>query len=93
MKPIKVDRPSDVLNYANRNKSLGRNFTYVILGRTGPTGKSCLTEALKNDGHTAVEISPLINPFVDYEVLANNNFMVEYGDTVAVFLGKTISRN
>ena len=93
MKPIKIDRPSDVLKYANRNKSLGRTFTYVILGRTGPTGKSCLTEALKNDGHTAVEISPLINPFVDYEVLANNNFMVEYGDTVAVFLSKPVDRN
>lgn len=93
MKPIKVDTPRDVLNYANRNKALGRNFTYVILGRTGPTGKSCLTEALKNAGHTAVEISPLVNPFVDYEVLANSNFMVEYGDVVAVFLGKPVDRN
>lgn len=93
MQPIKIDRPSDVLNYANRNKALGRNFTYVILGRTGPTGKSCLTEALKNNGHAAVEISPLINPFVDYEVLANNNFMIEYGDTVAVFLSKPVSRD
>ena len=93
MRPIKIDRPSDVLNYANRNKSLGRNFTYVILGKTGPTGKSCMAEALKNDGHNAVEISPLINPFIRYDVLANNNFMIEYGDTVAVFLGKPISRN
>lgn len=93
MKPIKIDKPRDVLDHANKNRSLGRNFTYVILGRTGPTGKSCLTEALKNDGHTAVEISPLINPFVYYEVLANNNFMVEYGDTVAVFLSKPISRD
>lgn len=93
MTPIKIDKPRDVLDYANRNKSLGRNFTYVILGKTGPTGKSCLTEALKNDGHTAVEISPMINPFIDYEVLANSNFMIEYVDTVAVFLGKPIARD
>lgn len=93
MAPIKIDKSSDVLDYANRNKSLGRNFTYVILGKTGPTGKSRLAEALKNDGHAAVEISPLINPFIYYAVLANCNFMVEYGDAVAVFLGKPIARN
>lgn len=93
MKSIKVDTPRDVLNYANRNKSLGRNFTYVVLGKTGPTGKSCLTEALKNAGHTAVEVSPLVNPFIGYEVLANSNFMIEYGDTVAVFLCEPITRN
>lgn len=52
-----------------------------------------MTKALRNAGHTAVEISPLINPFIDYEVLANSNFMIEYGDTVAVFLGKPIARN
>lgn len=93
MTPIKIDKPRDVLDHANRNKSLGINFTYVVLGQTGPTGKSCLTEALKNAGHTAVEISPLINPFIDYEVLANCNFMIEYGDTVAVFLGKPVPRD
>ena len=93
MTPIKIEKPRDVLDYANRNRTLGRNFTYVVLGQTGPTGKSCLTEALKNAGHTAVEISPLINPFVYYEVLAHNNFMVEYGDTVAVFLSKPVDRN
>ena len=93
MTPIKIDKPRDVLDHANRNRSLGRNFTYVVLGKNGPTGKSRLTEALKNDGHTAVEISPLVNPFIDYEVLANCNFMIEYGDTVAVFLGKPINRN
>lgn len=92
MTPIKIDKPRDVLDYANRNKSLGRIFTYVILGKAGPTGKSRLTETLKNAGHTAVEISPLINPFISYEVLAHNNFMVEYADTVAVFLGKPIDR-
>lgn len=93
MTPIKIDKSRDVIDYANRNRSLGRNFTYVILGRSGPTGKSCLTEALKNNGHTAVEISPLINPFIDYEVLANSNFMIEYGDAVVVFLGKPVNRN
>lgn len=84
---------SDVLDHANRNKSLERNFTYIVLGRTGTTGKSCLTESLKNNGHTAVEISPLVNPFIDYEVLADCNFMIEYGDTVAVFLGKPVNRD
>lgn len=93
MTPSKIDNPRAVLDYANRNRSLGRNFTYVILGRKGPTGKSCLTEALRNDGHTAVEISPLVNPFIDYGVLANCNFVIEYGDTVAIFLGKPIDRN
>lgn len=93
MTPSKIDKPKDVLDYANRNRSLGRNFTYVILGRNGPTGKSCLTEALRNNGHTALEISPLVNPFIGYEVLANCNFMVEYGDTIVIFLGKTIDRN
>lgn len=93
MTPIKIEKPRDVLDYANRRKALGKNITYVVLGKAGPTGKSRLTEALKNAGHTAVEVSPLINPFISYEVLANCNFMIEYGDTIAVFLGKPIDRN
>lgn len=93
MRPIDIDKPRDVLNHANRMRSIGRNPTYVILGKSGPTGKSRLTEALKNDGHTAVEISPLINPFISYEVLGNDNFMIEYGDTVVVVLNKLISRS
>jgi hypothetical protein len=41
-------------------------YTYIILGRSGATGKTWLCEGLKMHGFNAIEISENINAFVSY---------------------------
>jgi hypothetical protein len=43
-----------------------REYTYIIMGRTGATGKSWLCEGLKMNGFNAIEISESVYPFVCY---------------------------
>jgi hypothetical protein len=44
----------------------GMEFTYIIIGRSGPTGKTWLCSKLNACGYKAIEISEDIYHFVDY---------------------------
>lgn len=41
-------------------------YTYIIMGQHGPTGKTWLCNALKAEGFNAIEITELIYDLVDY---------------------------
>lgn len=65
----------EVLLHADLRASMGEKRTYIICGRTGPTGKTWLWNELRRAGHNAIEISEGLNGFVDYH--DNKNHMLE----------------
>jgi len=67
-------------------------YTFIILGKRGPTGKSWLTEALKKKGFSAIELSEHIQPMVEYR--DNENHVIEsYLDsTIIIVLNQAIRK-
>ena len=55
-----------------------RDYTVVILGKSGPTGKTWLCTALKEHGFNAVEISEDIMYLVDYGLDDRNHCFVNH---------------
>lgn len=43
-----------------------KNYTFIILGKSGPTGKTYLCELLRSQGYNAFEISEEVLPYVEY---------------------------
>lgn len=52
-----------------------KDYTFIVLGRPGPTGKTWLTNGLKEYGFTAFEVSEAVGCFVEY--LDNKNHIIE----------------
>ena len=53
-----------------------KDYTVVITGKTGPTGKTTLCKLLVNAGVKAIEISEILNDQVEY--------LYEYGNEMNV---------
>lgn len=64
-----------------------REYTIVILGRSGPTGKTWLCNALKNHGFNAVEISEeLILARVDFGTDNGNHYYINHAEKYIVIV-------
>jgi hypothetical protein len=71
IKTCRPDRgwaPQDILNAILSSKNLfnPEEYTYIIMGRVGPTGKTWLCNELRRNGHNAIEITNQIYDIVDY---------------------------
>lgn len=67
MKRIDNVSPSWILKRIIRNQFWDcKQYTYVILGKRGPTGKTWLCNELKNHGFNAIEITESIFDLVSY---------------------------
>lgn len=73
----RFNSPSDVLRFAIHQRNLGESWRYVILGRSGPTGKTTLLGALLDEGCIVMEISEDINDLVTYND-DENHYIVDY---------------
>lgn len=54
------------------NHQLCARYTYIVLGKPGPTGKSWLTAALKDAGLNAIEISEYVASYITYDDYSNH---------------------
>lgn len=54
-----------------------KSWTYIILGRSGPTGKTFLYNMLKKNGYNAIEISEDIWDLVNF-LDAENHYRIDY---------------
>ena len=43
-----------------------KDYTFIILGKPAPTGKTYLCELLRSQGYNAFEISEEVLPYVEY---------------------------
>ena len=58
--------PSKILYTFTNAKGMYQYYTFIIIGRPGPTGKTWLCEQLRNHGFNAVDISESIYDKVNY---------------------------
>ena len=66
-----------------------KDYTVIITGRTGPTGKTTLCKLLNNAGVRAIEISESLNDQVDYLFNYENDMIIdEENRTVLVVLNR-----
>ena len=65
-----------------------KDYTVIITGRTGPTGKTTLCKLLNNAGVRAIEISEDLNFYVEYSNNKNNVIVKEFNETVLVVLNR-----
>ena len=74
-------------------KSHGTDWTYVIFGRGGPTGKTHLSEQLRKNGHNVIELTEDICTIVEYQD-KNNHFLVyEANKCVVIILNKPLPKH
>lgn len=67
-------------------------LTFIILGKSGPTGKTWLHGELKSRGLNAIEISEQICSFVGYETYHDENYITTTGldNQVVIILNKRL---
>lgn len=68
MKPAKKSKltPSRILDVIRRELVDSDNYTYIVMGKSGPTGKTWLCKELRRYGYTAFEVAESTNLFVKY---------------------------
>lgn len=68
-----------------------KNYTVIITGKTGPTGKTTLCKLLNNAGVRAIDISESLNNYVQYANECNRNDMIvdEFNETILVVLNRS----
>lgn len=84
--------PSEILQVILNNQSIyKKEYAYIILGRSGATGKSTLWSELKSHGYNAYEISEDIAGTVSYN--SGNYVKVNvFQKTVVIVLNRSIER-
>ena len=70
----------------------GKQYTYVIFGERGPTGKTWLCNELKNHGFNAIEITE--NMFFLVEYCDNDNHIIvdDLNKQMIIVLNRRLSK-
>lgn len=84
--------PNKILESIFNDPSRERK-TYIILGRSGPTGKTWLWNELRKRGLNAIEISEQVYRFLDYNDNGNHCIESTFGDTEIIVLNKPLKRS
>ena len=71
-------------------KDIANEYTYIILGRPGKTGKTWLCNELRVHGLNAFEISEDIFDLVQYSDRENHFLINDYDKQVTIILNKAI---
>lgn len=65
MKNFRRATPYDILRHFTENdKFTGGDYLFLILGKSGPTGKTYLTQKLRERGLQVAELSEGLEPFL-----------------------------
>lgn len=83
--------PEEILNLVKSTPlRIREEYTYVILGQTGPTGKSWITQKLKEIGCNAVEISEYVNQRISYPIDGNSCTFDDINKTCVIILNNLL---
>ena len=77
----------DILRFAKSRAK--ETWTYIVTGRTGPTGKTYLCDLLKRQGYHAIEISEDIFTLVEYKD-GKNHFLINDAEKYAIIIKNRI---
>lgn len=85
----RIVTPELILHHICREQErIAKDRTYIIMGRTGPTGKTWLCGQLNNRGFKAIELSEHVYDLVDYPTDRNHYRIC--GDVGIVVLNQTL---
>ena len=79
----------DVEKFAD---SRDKNWTYIILGTSGPTGKTYLWNKLREKGYNVIELSEDFGPLVKYRDNENHYLIYEYSKCLVIMLNKPLRK-
>lgn len=82
-------RPSRIL-YEILKHPCVMDYTYVILGQSGATGKTWLYNELKINGFRVVELSEDIYKLLQYKDCDNHVIINEFQQTIIIILNKSL---
>lgn len=75
-----------------KGNRVSKNFTVIIMGRPGPTGKTHLYYLLKKQGFNAIELSENLGGLVDY-IDDKNHYEIDYmNQLVIIILNKRLNK-
>lgn len=68
-------------------------YTFLVLGKAGPTGKTWLCTGLREHGFLAFELSESVLSFVDYNDSKNHVIKDDMGKNVVIILNQPLNWN
>jgi hypothetical protein len=84
--------PSKILSIFVNAKGMYQDYTFIIMGRSGPTGKTWLCNQLRNHGFNAFDISENIYDKVKYQD-NNNSYSPDHLDKqIVIVLNRDLQR-
>lgn len=70
--------------------SRSKDWTYIIFGRGGPTGKTYLWDNMSQLGYKVIEITEDVGPIIDYKDRNNHYLIYEDSKTLIIILNKKL---
>ena len=92
MRSRSYDTASNIYSAIVSNQTL-REYTVVIAGRYGPTGKTTLCKLLVNAGINAIEISETLNNRVTYLYKNDNDVLIDDDNKIVLVVLNRIRSN
>lgn len=83
--------PQEILNMIIKNE-IYKNYSFIIMGKSGPTGKTWLTHELRERGYNATEISEHINDLVEYKDNRNHVILKYTRNLIFIILNRPLER-
>ena len=82
----------EILNTILNDVKYFYDYTFIIFGKTRPTGNTWLCKKLKSNKLKAIEVSKQINDLINYKD-KNNHLIIDFANkTVIIILNKLIKR-
>lgn len=81
---------NDILSHLRGTGEDPSEYTYIIMGKTGPTGKTWICDKLKQYGYNACEITESICWIVDYQDTGNHYLIKKQSRVVVIILNAPI---
>lgn len=78
--------PEFILSIVKDNPEAIKNYRFIIMGKTGPTGKTWLAEELRKIGCDAIELSEDICGYVDYTDFENHYLIDPFNKITVIIL-------
>lgn len=84
--------PQSILRTILLFRPESKDYTIVVMGETGPTGKTWIYEKLKSNGFRVTEITEQVYKIVDYRDRKNHVLVDEVQRTIIIVLNVPIKR-
>lgn len=80
--------PEFILSIVKDDPEVIKNYRFIVMGKTGPTGKTWLTEQLRKIGCDAIELSEDISGYVEYKD-SQNHYLIDPFKKITVIILNT----